>query len=277
MAGMLESIGVIIALGFLMYKRKSLPLKIRMLFYSFVLAGVLIIFMTTKYSQFVYNTFSLLAGIQHPWRMFSALIFIPPTIIVILISQIKKYQLLVIAGLMIGVAVLRFPQLYTKNNEQLPESAYNFTVTNLASNNLNTIWTGETQDYPVKKTKGEIINGKGSITSMQVENSKRQYQVKATTPIRMADYTFYFPGWKVFVDGVEVPIQFQDQNYRGVITYQVPSGVHTINVKFTDTKVRLLGKLITLGCLVLVISFLISLQILARNKKLAKKLAFIYL
>ena len=63
-----------------------------------------------------------------------------------------------------------------------------------------------------------------------------RYKVTATSEIRMVDYTFYFPGWKVLVDAKEVPIEFQDMNYRGVITYNVPSGNHEVVVKFTDTK-----------------------------------------
>jgi len=59
---------------------------------------------------------------------------------------------------------------------------------------------------------------------------------------RMIDYTFYFPGWKVFVDNKEVPIEFQDPKYRGVITYGVPSGKHTILLKFTNTKNTIISK-----------------------------------
>ena len=96
------------------------------------------------------------------------------------------------------------------------------------------------------------------ITARNEHNSWREYIVNAATEIRLADYTFYFPGWKVFVDNTEVPIEFQDMNYRGVITYKVPQGKHSVLVKFTDTKVRFLANMISvisIGVLGLLIIF----------------------
>jgi hypothetical protein len=153
---------------------------------------------------------------------------------------------------------LRFPQLYGKNYTLYSESKYYFTNENLHGNIMNTIWTGPTQDYPVKKEKPEIIEGKGIITSKYAQNSLRKYGVNAETNIRMVDYTFFFPGWRTYVDGKETEIQFQDPAYRGVITYNVPKGEHEVIVKFTDTKVRFIGKLISiasLAVLLLVITY----------------------
>ena len=69
------------------------------------------------------------------------------------------------------------------------------------------------------------------------------------------DYTFYFPGWKVFIDKKEIPFEFQDPQYRGMITYNVPPGSHTVEVIFMDTQVRKLAKIISLG-FVAIIAFL---------------------
>jgi len=99
----------------------------------------------------------------------------------------------------------------------------------------------------VKKVKGEIIEGKGRIEKRLERNSWRTYEVIAQSPeIRLVDNTFYFPGWKVYVDKKETPIEFQDMNYRGVITYRVPEGRHTVEVKFTNTKIRLLANSISI-------------------------------
>ena len=111
---------------------------------------------------------------------------------------------------------------------------------------MNTIWIGKTEDYPTRTTQGKIIEGKGQITSEVIKNSERQYSVDASTSVKMLDYTFYFPGWTVYIDGQKTTIEFQDPKYRGIITYNVPSGKHTILVKFEDTKIRLLGKVLTL-------------------------------
>jgi hypothetical protein len=166
--------------------------------------------------------------------------------------------------LIVLVAIIRFPQLYGKNYAVFPESTYYFNTKNLHSTSMNTIWTGETEDYAVKNKKGEIVSGEGVIEKATIHNSQRAYQIAAATPITMADYTFYFPGWNVYIDGQPTEIQFQDPNYRGVITYTVPAGHHIIDVKLEDTKVRLLSKVISL------ISFLFLGGLLLFKKKLNK-------
>ena len=211
-----------------------------------VFVGVTSLFLTTDYALIFYEKINILSNIQFPWRMLSLFIFVPPIIIAYILNKFENNKLKIAAlTLIVAFAFLRFPQLYSKNNTDHPLSQYLFTKINLHSTNMNTIWTGITDDYPVKRQKGEIIEGQGKIVSRELSNSWRKYAVNAITDIRMADYTFYFPGWKVWVDSKPVDIQFQDPNYRGIITYNVPKGRHNIYLKFTDTKVRVLGNLVS--------------------------------
>lgn len=212
-----------------------------------VAVSLLTLLFTTDYSLFFYERINILSNIQFPWRMLSLFIFLPPIIVAYILNHLDKKRMQLLAlGIILFFAISRFPQLYSKNNTAHPFSRYLFTTVNLHSTNMNTVWTGETVDYPVHPEKGGVIEGTGKITQRTLSNSWRKYTVDAQTPIRMVDYTFYFPGWKVWVDGQPVEIQFQDPDYRGVITYNVPAGKHEIYVKFTDTKVRLLGNLVTL-------------------------------
>lgn len=212
-----------------------------------------IVFFTTQYSYIFYKSIQILSNIQHPWRMFSALMFLPPIIFAILATRYKKIALWMGIIIVLSVSFLRFPQLYGKNYFTYSQEQYFFTEENLGAVVLNTIWTGQTRDYPVKKIKGEIIEGEGVITQKTIKNSSREYVVLATTPIRMADYTFYFPGWNVYVDNKKADIQFQDPDYRGVITYTVPPGQHRISVRFEDTKVRVVGKLLSFSAVLVLI------------------------
>lgn len=213
-------------------------------------AGWITVFMTSRFAIPIYERISILGKIQHPWRMMSLFIYIVPILIAVYSKNWNKW---IIALFIIVIAFFRFPQLYGKNYTLTSESNYFFTKENLHGEVLNIIWTGKTETYPVKTQKPEIIAGKGQIKEKEVHNSWRKYFIQADEKIRMADYTFYFPGWKVYVDGAPTIIEFQDMNYRGVITYYVPPGVHSILVKFEDTKVRMLGNIISLTSFVLFI------------------------
>jgi len=242
--GFIESVLTIIGVIYFLFRLAKGKLKEFSIFDLAVISGTILIFMMTSYSGFLYSHISFLSNIQFPWRMLAAFIFVPPVLLTYFLSKLQRKSLIVL--LVLIICLLSFPQLYGKNYTQYPESFYTFTARNLDAVVMNTIWTGRSEDYPIKSQKWDIIEGKGKVLNSKVSNSIRIYQVLAETPIRMVDYTFYFPGWKVYVDGNPVTIEFQNPDYRGVITYLVPAGNHTVIVKYTDTKVRLLGKIATI-------------------------------
>jgi hypothetical protein len=67
-------------------------------------------------------------------------------------------------------------------------------------------------------------------------------------------YTYYFPGWRGYVDGGEVGIY--PSGPHGLITLQVPPGEHHVAVRFGHTPVRLIGTAITVGSLALALVIL---------------------
>jgi len=253
---------LIISIGFIIcVVKKSKNNFIKWVFPSFFI----LVFFTSQYANPIYRAISLLGGIQYNWRMFASIIFIAPFITAFIYDSTKSKVFLY--GIILCIILSRIPQIYGKNYLLEKESKYYFTLENMHGAVLNTIWTGKTEDYPVKKNKGEIIEGKGKITSRNEHNSWRQYEIDALTEVRLADYTFYFPGWKVFIDNKETPIEFQDMNYRGVITYKIPQGKHSVLVKFTDTKIRLLSNVISLFSLGVVM------LLIANRKKLFRHAA----
>ncbi len=243
--GLMETLTVLLGFLFAIYiKFKKITLGNSGLLIMALVSSVLIIFMTTSFSNPIYQNISFLGNIQFPWRLLSVLIFLPPIIACIIFQKINSKLLIVL--FVIIICILRLPELYGKNYVKFPESYYSFTNFNLHAIVMNPIWTGKSEDYPVKAEKAEMLEGEGEITSKEVKNSSRRYEINAQTPLKMVDYTFYFPGWNLYIDGDPTPIEFQDPSYRGVITYQVPQGEHNVELKFEDTKVRMLGKLISL-------------------------------
>jgi len=245
--GLIESILMILGTLVVIIKR---GLKKQISFIDVaILSGLLSVFLTTKYSSFLYQNINILSNIQFPWRMLSTLIFVPPIIASYLLVKIKNKYLSYILSIILITAIAwnRFPQIYGKNFTIIPQENYYFTVENIHSSNMNTIWTANTDDYQVHKNdKVAILEGEANLTDVSIMNSKRSFNIDSSAPVRMIDYTFYFPGWKVFVDGAEVPIEFQDVENKGVITYWVPEGKHTVEVIFTNTKTVLAGNYLSL-------------------------------
>lgn len=248
--GLVETLVIVVGLFLLIYlflKRKTD--KSSLLFFA-IATSLIIIFFTTKLSSPFYQNINFLSNIQFPWRLLNVLIFMPPIIAAFALEKINKKSLVIL--FILAICLLRFPQLYGKNYVLYPASDYAFTSLNLHAVVMNPIWTGESDLYPIKRSKPEIIEGNGQIKILDIKNNRRLYEVVSSSPLKMADYTFYFPGWNVYVNGQKTQIEYQDPNYRGVITYNIPQGINKVDIRFEDTKVRLLGKLISLFSLVII-------------------------
>lgn len=247
-------IDLLLIISFWIYfiKKKIFREKSSHLLKTIFIASFLYLFFMTSYSTFLYQKINFLGNIQHHWRMLSGFIFLPPIILSFFLEKLKNHRnkLIIIYSLFIIISFSRIPQLYGKNYQLIDQKNYFFTKENLHAVVLNTVWTDKSENYPIKKVKAEIVEGNGKIIIEEVKNNFRKYTVVAETPVRLADYTFYFPGWRVYANGKRVPIQFQDPNYRGVITYQLPSGKHQVLVKFEETIFRIIGILISLMTLI---------------------------
>jgi len=236
-------IGLIILMFTIIKRRKESLLAFA------VGTSFLLIFLMTSLSNILYQRIGILNSLQFPWRVLTPFIFITPIILCIVLQKIKYRNVAIIIVIFL-ISALRYPQLYGKNYTVYPQSKYFFTIDNLHSTILNTVWTGKTSEYPLENQKPGIISGKGIINKKIIKNSSRYYEINALTDLRMVDYTFYFPGWQVYIDGQKTQIQYQDPNYRGVITYNVPSGNHIVILKFEDTKDRIAGYILTILSLV---------------------------
>ena len=67
--------------------------------------------------------------------------------------------------------------------------------------------------------------------------------LETPTSFRARYLAFYYPGWRVTVDGAPVPITPTEPD--GLISFDVPAGRHTIHVRFGETPLRLLADAIS--------------------------------
>lgn len=79
----------------------------------------------------------------------------------------------------------------------------------------------------------------------------------------------YFPGWQVRVDGQRVQVTPEDDT--GLITFDVPAGEHSIEVRFGSTPLRVLG--IALLCIGIVIAVVLLVRYPVPKRKREQKQA----
>ncbi len=223
--------------------------------------GTVTFFLILKPSVFVYKAFPLLSEIQFPWRFLGTLgVFISFMFAFILssgFSDLKDWKKriwgILVAIFIISFLIFRLKQVYVKNSVIKPSNFYYFTKDNPHSVTLNPVWMSKGEDYPVKKQKLEVVEGRAVIEKKDTSKFNiHRYVVKVLSDrARFADYTFYFPGWRLYIDGSVSNIQYQDPNYRGIMTFYVPKGEHKIELKYEETKVRKISDLLSLTSLLI--------------------------
>ena len=65
------------------------------------------------------------------------------------------------------------------------------------------------------------------------------YSVSGNTAFVFRVFTFYFPGWTAYVDGVKTAITLSEP--EGWITFNVPAGTHDVALRLENTPVRWVG------------------------------------
>lgn len=229
----------------------SLIFKKKIYLYSILLTIISIFFMSS-YSKFIWERISFLRQFQFPWRLLS-IIAIGSSIAA---ASFRSRLALLTTFMVLSTAFYWSPPLGFDKN--IDEAYYwNYPLNTTYYGETDVVWSaGPARAYP--KERIEIIDGQGIIKDFVKKTTIHKFDIEAVSALRLADHTQYFPGWRAYVDNQKVPIEFQDQNWRGLITFNVPAGSHAIRVAFEKSKTQVvseyvsLGTLITLGVLLLI-------------------------
>lgn len=221
-------------------------LKSKNIFWIFIL--IMSIFMMTSASTILWEHIALLRLIQFPWRLMSVANFALFAAITFGISQIQlsdSHRKIICGACVLVTCISTIPFIRINGYVHHPDSYYfSFPDTTYYHGEATTIWsTGDFSSYPDHPV--FVSDGDAQITNYFKKTNLHTYTVHAKTDSKIVENTLYWPGWKVWVDGKKTPIEFQNQNHRGLITFDIPSGDHSIVVRFTETSVRIISNFIS--------------------------------
>ena len=215
------------------------------------------IFLMLSYSSFIWHHIKILQNFQFPWRFLSISVFVGAVLGGVVISQIRNYRLIVVCLILLVFIFTSKDYWKAKGYKVFPESfftgIYNGTTDTGESS---PIWSVRFMlERP--KTHTEVIDGNAKVVEIFRNSTKHEYEISVSDEAGIRENTVYFPGWRVLLDeGQELPIQFQDPNSRGLMTFYVPKGNHRVSVEFSETKLRLFSDILSLLSLGTILIFL---------------------
>ncbi|MEK7577130.1 MAG: YfhO family protein [Patescibacteria group bacterium] len=213
---------------------------------------VIAIFGMTEYSLQLWRYVPLMANIQYPWRLLMVPMIAVGYLSALLTTVLSRW-------IMVGLSLLAFtvsfsymkPVTYEKRDDAHYLSRREFTDgTSSLGNSFTTIYTGWKKDRFTKR-----FQANAEDMTIQVEKEaplSYTLNVQAKKESTIAAQILYFAGWKAYVDGKETPISYQP---NGIIHVNMPSGEHTLRVRFEETPLRLLADSISLLSLFSLLAF----------------------
>lgn len=209
-----------------------------------VSASILIIFFLTLFlmtgaSSGIWQTITVLQKFQFPWRFLSVSVFTAAVLGGLLIFTIpKRFQLVTCCLLLVTLFLFNKDYWHAKdyltNDERFFTGIYKSTTDTGESSPRWSVRFMEKEP----SSRIEVISGKATLEETERISTRRVYKIHVQEPSRIRENTLYFPGWEVFVDEEKAPVEFQDPSNRGLMTFFVDSGNHSIVVKFRETRLR---------------------------------------
>lgn len=247
--GILQVIVFFVAI-FILITHKKIESHIKRLLVFCLVISLLALLLMQPISKSVWETISFLRQFQFPWRLLSVFVFTTSLLSVSLfcfnLLNRKWIFYLLIFLVIFPTAYYWKPQL---GLDRINENDYwNYPLTTTYYGETDLIWSkGPASSYP--KQRIEVIGGQGKITNFSKKSNFQSFDVNAKTNVQLVAHIQYFPGWKVYVDDHLIPIEFQDQNWRGQITFYVPKGARHVRVVFSENKLRFAADMLTVSSL----------------------------
>lgn len=225
--------------------------KTKALSFGIISLLVIALMLMTQVSRIVWDTVGILQKFQFPWRIMTVVVFLSAASGSLGIAHVKKRQVL-IASLFVGLALITTMHMWkAKGYLVYPESRYTGIYPGTTDTGESSpIWSVRFMERePAARV--QVISGKALVLEPARTTTGREYFIQADERSRILENTLYFPGWRVLVDGSQVPVEFQDPEFRGLMTFWVDKGAHRVKIVFGDTKVRRFSNLISLAGLLM--------------------------
>ncbi|MFH1280817.1 MAG: 6-pyruvoyl-tetrahydropterin synthase-related protein [Candidatus Beckwithbacteria bacterium] len=253
----------ILAIGFILLEyKKSKSKKNNHLKLFFSLLFITSVFFLTPASIGIWKLLPLVNYVQFPWRLLTFAILASAGLAGLLASLKPKLTWFLVILSLVYITLLVKPNGWFNHDDHF-YFEYPFNTSIMGANTP--IWFNENHNIFLDIGHMNGLQGVSTFQEITWITQKHVYKIDAAQDTQVLERTMYFPGWEVKVDGVKADIDYQKNEYPGLITFKVPAGKHTIISRFTEnTRPRIIGDTISL------LSLAILLMVL-KSKKLFKK------
>ncbi|MFC1627001.1 6-pyruvoyl-tetrahydropterin synthase-related protein [Patescibacteria group bacterium] len=238
----------LLSIGFIIFnylKRKKLNIYASF----FILLFIGSIFFLLPISLPIWKVLPLVNYVQFPWRLLTFATLASAGLAGFLAKKLPKLSWLLVAVSLVYISFLAKPAGWFNWNDHFWYE-YPFNTSIMGANTPR--WFNDTQNIELKPGHFFDLNGISSFNEISWKTQEHVYEIDTSHDTEVLERTAYFPGWEVSIDGVKTPIDYQKNDYPGIITFKVSAGKHKIVTKFTEnTPARIFGDTVSIASLIL--------------------------
>ena len=203
-----------------------------------------VLFLMLPISHIVWETVPLLKYSQNTYRLLVFLVFFVSVLAGVISINSKKWFIVSLCIFAILSTILTWGN--RRNIPTISQDIYFQNAISTFQSDFNgygyelPIWVDPNKTPHNKKPLApiEILKGNATIRELRRTGTYHEYLIHSKGKTLIRENTFYFPGWKVLLNGKEIEIEYKNKSIPGVITFNVPDGVHRVEVLFKNTPIR---------------------------------------
>ncbi len=279
-------------------QRLLIPTSQRKYYFLFLFLLFFSLFMTTSYSGIIWDNIRYLWYLQFPWRF---LTFVG--IFIAVVSGYALYFLKILWNSLYPQGVRRFVPIFitlfliittimvyqkyftpqrllwiddsklTTQDEimwRVSRSSFEFVPKGIVTTQSDigtTIVAIDKNQLPQKPY--EIISGNAQITLLKNKFAEKTFIVNASSPTIFRLNTYYFPGWRAYIDNKERAMN--NINKYKLMTIVIPDGNHQVRFVFQDTIIRKIANMASVFAFLIFIAYIVSILFTHNKLNLWKK------
>ncbi len=253
---------------FVFYYLRKKDNKNYILVFSLTMFTFFATFLMLDQSNFIWSRFILLQNFQFPWRFLAVTVFTTSVLGAYLISAVPNKFKKIIFVLLLLIILLQSEDYikangYLQNPDKFFTGVYNSTTDTGESA---PVWSVR---FMEKRPKAhlEVIDGNAQIKELKRTTTYHKYSINVINKTLFEENTLYFPGWEIKANGIPQNIEFQNKDYRGVMTFHLNKGSYIVEAIYKETKLRLFSDIISFVSIGYIIGGIFSIWVLKTKKR----------